>query len=70
MYSIKECYGVCIEEELVEEYNNCVKVFLENNSYVNKYMFIIDKGRDVDECLVILIENGKYIGFGFFNLNY
>ena len=33
-------------------------------------MLIIDKGRDIDERSAILIENGKYIGFGFFNLNY
>ncbi len=70
LHSIKECHGACIEKEPAEEYNARVKVFLENNSYANKHMLIIDKGRDIDERSAILIENGKYIGFGFFNLNY
>ncbi len=69
-YSIKECYGACIKEEPVEEYNGRVQVFLEKNSYENSHMLIIDKGRDVDERSVILIENGIYKGFGFYNLNY
>jgi DNA polymerase-3 subunit epsilon len=33
-------------------------------------MLIIDRGREVDERSVILIENGNYKGFGFYNLNY
>ncbi len=69
-YSIKECYGACINEEDPELYNARVKEYLDNNSYQNKNMLIIDKGRDVDERSVILIENGVYKGYGFFNLNY
>ncbi|MCB0457901.1 MAG: exonuclease domain-containing protein [Flavobacteriaceae bacterium] len=70
LHSIKECYGACIEKEPTHEYNERVKTFLQNNSYANKHMLIIDRGRDIDERSAILIENGKYIGFGFFNLNY
>ena len=33
-------------------------------------MLIIDRGRDIDERSVILIENGEYKGFGFYNLNF
>ena len=33
-------------------------------------MVIIDQGRDHDERSAILIENGVYQGFGFYNLNY
>ena len=33
-------------------------------------MLIIDNGRDIEERSVILIENGQYKGFGFYNLNY
>ena len=33
-------------------------------------MLIIDRGREVDEHSVILIENGEYKGYGFFNLNF
>lgn len=70
LYGIKECYGACIEEESVIHYNERVATFLEQNSYANKNMLIIDRGRDIDERSAILIENGKYIGYGFYNLNY
>ena len=33
-------------------------------------MLIIDRGRDIDERSVILIENGQYMGFGFYQLNF
>ena len=33
-------------------------------------MIIIYKGRSTDEKSVILIKNSKYIGFGYFSLNY
>ena len=33
-------------------------------------MIIIDKGRNIDEKSVILIKNSKYMGFGYFTLNY
>ena len=33
-------------------------------------MWLIDKGRSSDEKSVILIKNSKYIGFGYFSLNY
>ena len=33
-------------------------------------MVIIDYGREHDERSAILIENGVYKGFGFYNLNY
>jgi len=70
LHSIKECQGACIKEERPEDYNLKVFNFLEKYSYENKNMLIIDKGRDIDERSVILIENGHYKGFGFYNLNY
>ncbi len=69
-YSLKSCEGACIEEESPEEYNKRVSILLEKNSYHNKNMVIVDKGREIDERSAILIENGVYKGLGFFNLNY
>ncbi len=69
-YTIKECYGACINKESSEEYNNRVNAFLEKYSYENQNMIIIDRGREIDERSVILIENGIYKGYGFYNLNY
>lgn len=69
-YSLKECYGACINKESSEDYNARVMAFLEKNSYENQNMLIIDRGREIDERSVILIENGVYKGYGFYNLNY
>ena len=69
-YSIKTCEGACIQKERPEEYNKRVSLLLEKNSYHNKNMVIIDKGRDIDERSAILIESGVFKGLGFFNLNY
>lgn len=69
-YDIKTCNGACIEKELPEIYNERVEALIHKNSYKNKNMVIIDKGRDVDERSAILIENGVFKGLGYFNLNY
>lgn len=69
-YDIKTCNGACIENELPENYNKRVQTLIDKNSYKNKNMVIIDRGRDVDERSAIFIEGGVFKGLGFFNLNY
>ena len=69
-YSINECYGACVNKEPAAEYNNRVQAFLEQHANENQNLLIIDRGRDVEERSVILIENGKFKGYGFYNLNY
>lgn len=69
-YDIKECNGACIGKEPSENYNKRAEEFINKNSYKNKNMVIIDRGRDIDERSAIYIENGVFKGIGFFNLNY
>ncbi len=69
-YDIKMCNGACIQKETPELYNKRIELLIDKNSYANKNMVIIDKGRDVDERSAILIKNGIFQGLGFFNLNY
>ncbi|XCF07902.1 exonuclease domain-containing protein [Tamlana crocina] len=69
-YDIKECQGACIQKESPESYNQRVKQLIDKNSYSNKNMVIIDRGRDVDERSAILIKDGVFQGVGYFNLNY
>ena len=69
-YEIKNCEGACIQNESSETYNKRVESLIEKNSYSNKNMVIVDRGREVDERSAILIENGIFKGIGFFNLNY
>ena len=69
-YQIKQCNGACVVEESAELYNKRVQDFLDNNEYQNQNIIIIEKGRVVDEKSALLIENGVFRGFAFYNLNY
>ncbi|NNK87275.1 MAG: GIY-YIG nuclease family protein [Flavobacteriaceae bacterium] len=69
-YTIKLCNGACIMEEPVESYNTRVMQIIEHHSFARDNMVIVDRGRSIDERSAILIENGIYRGFGFYNLNY
>ncbi len=69
-YTIKQCSGACISHETPEEYNTRVKELIYNNSFNSQDMMIIDHGRDIDEQSVILVEDGKFKGIGYFNLNH
>jgi DNA polymerase-3 subunit epsilon len=69
-YTIKKCYGACICKEDPETYNERTLKIIHHHSFDNQNMIIIDLGREHDERSAILIENGVYKGFGFYNLNY
>ena len=69
-YELKECEGACINEENTDIYNERVQQFIEKYSYKDQNMIIVDKGRKVDERSAILIENGVFKGYGFYNLNH
>jgi DNA polymerase-3 subunit epsilon len=69
-YKIKECDGACIGEVSAEEYNERVKEFITKNSFENNSMILIDRGRNSSEHSAILIENGIYKGYAFYDLNY
>ena len=47
-----------------------VSEFISNNSFHNRSMIIIDRGRTIDERSAVVIENGIYLGYAFYNLNY
>ena len=69
-YDIKECHGACINIEAPDSYNKRVNAVIAMNSYENKNMILVDRGRDIAEKSVILIEDGIFKGIGFFDLNH
>ena len=69
-YKIKECDGACIGEVTPEEYNQRVEEFIEANQFERQNSIIIDRGRSLVERSAVLIENGIYKGYCFFDLNY
>ncbi|WP_313807517.1 exonuclease domain-containing protein [Flavobacterium sp.] len=69
-YDLKQCLGACVGKESPEDYNKRVTYFLENNQLQNQSMVIVDRGRTLDERSAVLVENGVYKGYCFYDLNY
>ncbi len=69
-FKIKECDGACIGKITAEEYNARVQKLITENSFENKNLVLLDRGRNINERSVVLIENGIYKGYAFYDLNY
>ncbi len=69
-HKIKECNGACLGLESPEAYNERVTEFLTEMAFESNNMIIVDRGRRVDERSAVLIENGIYKGYCFYDLNY
>ena len=69
-YDIKSCAGACISEEPKETYNKRVLNVIESHTFKDQNMILIDFGRAVDERSAVLIENGVFRGYAYFNLNF
>ena len=59
------CDGACCGKVEVGEYNGRVKAALETFKSDSRSYAIIGNGRSGEECSVVLLEDGKYLGFGF-----
>ncbi len=64
-YHIKQCKGACCDQETPESYNLRAEQAKQGFEYDSPNLAILDKGRHSSEKSVVMIENGKYIGFGF-----
>jgi DNA polymerase-3 subunit epsilon len=63
-YSIKQCKGACMGEEPPEEYNLRVDKLIKSLSCQFENAIIIDKGKGLDDMSLVMIENGRYLGYG------
>jgi DNA polymerase III subunit epsilon len=64
-YTIKQCSGACIGKEIAEEYNARVMQALSTFRFTIQNVFVVDKGRSLNERTIIQVKNGRYVGFGF-----
>jgi len=69
-YPINECDGACVEKITTAAYNERVQAFIDKNLFDNKSLAILDRGRTISERSAILVENGVYKGYAFYDLNY
>lgn len=65
-----QCLGACKGQETPLDYNQRVQQVLEKYSLLGKSIIIIDKGREIGEYSAILIKNGIFQGFGYYDLNH
>ena len=66
-HQIKKCNGICAEDEDVEDYNKRAKEILNKYIFETKDFAIIEKGREVGEMAMILIEDSHFAGYGYFD---
>jgi len=63
------CRGACVGAESASTYNDRVIDAIGKYTYRNKNFFIVDDGRFAHECSVVKVENGRYVGFGYVELD-
>jgi DNA polymerase-3 subunit epsilon len=68
-YQVGICKGACIGRETPEDYNERAQKATEEFIFTRRNFFIVDKGRDSEERCAVKIVNGKYSGWGYFNIN-
>ncbi len=68
-YNVGICRGACCGTEPPDEYNERAKKASEEFIFTRRNFFIIDKGRCEEERSAVKIINGRYAGYGYFNIN-
>ncbi len=67
---VDDSAAVFAHEETPEAYNNRVFEAIDSLTYSGKNLMLIDRGRTINERSAILIEDGVYKGYAFYDLNY
>jgi DNA polymerase III subunit epsilon len=68
-YQVGICKGACIGKESPEAYNERANKAMEEFIFTRRNFFIIDRGREDEERCAVKVVNGKYSGYGYFNIN-
>jgi DNA polymerase III subunit epsilon len=66
-HQLKKCNGVCAGEEDVAEYNRRVGEIANEYLFGEKDFVIVDKGRNENEYSVVLVEEARYAGYGYYD---
>jgi DNA polymerase-3 subunit epsilon len=64
-HQIKACNGICAGEEEADKYNRRAQKILDEFIFINKDFIVLDRGRHPEERSLILVEDGKYKGYGY-----
>lgn len=63
-YTVRKCNGACIQEESHERYNGRAQDAMNSLKFHSQSFLVIDKGPNDENKSVVLVENGRYKGFG------
>ena len=64
-YQVHRCQGACLGLEPPETYNARVEQAIESFTYEHASFVVVGPGRAADEQSVVVVENGRYLGFGY-----
>ncbi|GAB4136985.1 MAG: exonuclease domain-containing protein [Bacteroidia bacterium] len=67
-HQIRKCNGICCGEEETVDYNTRAEKILTDLVYAHEHFIIMDKGRNNNEYAVVLVEQGKYQGYGYIDV--
>lgn len=68
-FQVGMCKGACNGEEVAASYNLRAKTALNDFIFSQENFFLIGSGRTKEERSAVKIINGKYAGWGFFDIN-
>lgn len=66
-HQIRKCRGICAGNEDAEDYNRRVKNIIQEFDFPASDFVILDKGRKEGEVSLVLVEDSRYKGFGYFD---
>jgi DNA polymerase-3 subunit epsilon len=64
-YHVRKCRGACIGQEAPDEYNLRVEQAIRPYLFENDSFLIIESGRIQGEKALVMVDNGKYLGYGY-----
>ena len=62
-YQVHRCLGACVGQEAPEAYNTRVDEAIDSITYEHQSFVVIGAGRTELEKTIVLVENGRYLGF-------
>ncbi len=64
-FQVHRCLGACVGQEPPESYNLRVDEAIDSITYEHESFVVIGAGRRTDEKSLVVVENGRYVGFGY-----
>jgi len=65
---LKLCCGGYSGKSNITDYNKKAEKFIDSIGFRNKSFILIDSGKSIDEKAIILVKEGKIIGYNFFDI--